>query len=202
MKILVACEFSGTVRDAFRRKGHDAYSCDLLPSEGDPTYHIQGDVLKILDHGWDMIIAHPPCTYLSKAGLHYNKTRPERQKQTEAGLKFFMQFYFAELFFGIPKIAIENPAGIINSTFDRPTQIIHPYHFGEPEKKETCLWLRGLPPLQHTNIVKPNERGFIIRKSGKRKGQKYHYSWRDGKTAHRRSVTFKCIADAMAEQWG
>ena len=206
MRVLVACEFSGVVREAFRKRGHDAWSCDLLPTEI-PGNHIQGDVLDILDDGWDLMIAHPPCTYLSKAGMHYLKTRPERYERLQSAFQFVLSLWNAN----IEKICIENPVGWMNSHWMKPTQIIHPYYFGDPEYKETCLWLKGLTPLWYwlkddmlgnKTSVDPRTKGYIFRKSGKRKGQKYTYHWRDGKTAKDRSVTFQCIADAMAEQWG
>jgi hypothetical protein len=153
MKILVACEFSGIVRDAFRKRGHDAWSCDILPTEADPAYHIQGDVLEILDDGWDMMIAHPPCTYLSNAGavflypkgcLNHNRLA----KGMEAKL-LFMKLWNAD----ISKIAIENP--VPSTVYELPqySQTIQPYQFGHQLQKKTCLWLKNLPLLVPTNIV-------------------------------------------------
>lgn len=198
MKVLVACEFSGIVREAFRARGHDAWSCDLLDSEKPSDFHWKGDVTNLLKHDWDLIIAHPPCTYLANAGLHYLKTRPERKQCLEAA------FEFVKTIWGAPakKVCIENPTGWLNTHWMRPHQIIQPYFFGTPEFKTTCLWLKGLPPLMATNVCdKPKPKGFVIRKTGK-VGKKYNYHWRESKTAHHRSRTFQCIADAMAQQWG
>ncbi len=198
MKVLVACEFSGIVRDAFRARGHDAWSCDLLPTER-PGQHIQGDVLKILNDGWDLMIAHPPCIYLCCAGLHYSKKDPKRMKKTLSAFEFFKALYNAP----IGKICIENPAGYISTVFRKPDQIIDPFDFGEKERKKTCLWLKGLPPLFLTGQTeKPRPIKQIIRKTGKQAGKIYNYYWRQGKTARDRSRTFQGIADAMAEQWG
>lgn len=197
MKILIACEYSGIVRDAFTAKGHDVTSCDLLPTER-PGKHYQGDVRDILGDGWDMMIAHPPCTFLCIAGLHYSKKNTERMKKTMEAMDFFKLLYD----YPIPKIAVENPVGIVSTLFKKPDQIINPFQFGEAERKMTCLWLKGLPKLiPQTNLeVKPYK--TIIRKSGPKKGQRYNYYWRQGKTAHDRSRTFIGIAQAMAEQWG
>jgi hypothetical protein len=148
VRVLVACEFSGIVREAFRKSGHDAWSCDLLSSDI-PGQHIQGDVLGLLNDGWDMMIAHPPCTYLSSSGLHWNKRRPERAAQTEEALEFVLRLLEAD----IPKIALENPIGCISTRIRRPDQIIQPWQFGHPESKATCLWLKNLPPLTPTNIL-------------------------------------------------
>lgn len=197
MKVLVACEYSGVVRDAFAAKGHDATSCDILPTER-PGKHYQGDVRDILDNGWDLMIAHPPCTYLCVAGLHYSKKDPERMAMTHEALDFFKLLYGSD----IPMIAVENPVGYVSTAFRRPDQIINPFQFGEPQRKKTCLWLKGLPLLvPQTNLeVLPTK--TIIRKTGSKAGQPYNYYWRQGKTAHERSRTFQGIADAMAEQWG
>ena len=147
MRVLVGCEFSGTVRDAFIHLGHDAVSCDLLPSESSLGPHIQGDILDIINSdSWDLLICHPPCTYLSCAGNRYFKNNPERcQKRLEA-------FNFAMSLFncGIPKICMENPTGYLCSHFRKPDQIINPYQFGDNELKRTCLWLKGLPKLYYT----------------------------------------------------
>lgn len=198
MKILIACEFSGIVRDAFRKKGHDAWSCDILPSESDPTYHLQCDVLTVLNNGWDMMIAHPPCTYLAIAGLHYSKKDDNRMEQTKKAFEFFMHLYNQN----IPKICIENPVSVVSTMFRKPDQIINPYLFGVSERKKTCLWLKGLPILNATDIVEVKPYKSIIRKTGKKKGQLYNYYWRQGKSSKDRSRTFNCIADAMATQWG
>ncbi len=200
MKILIACEESQTVCKAFRAKGHEAYSCDILPcSGGHPEWHIQGDVFKQLNKGWDMIIAHPPCTYFAKAGMHYLKTQPGRWEKHAEMLALWNAIWDTP----VRMIAMENPVGWLNTNWKKPDQIIHPYYFGDPALKETCLWLRGLPILTPTNMLpRPQPTHFIIRKSGKRKGQKYYMNWREGKSAKVRSKTFQGIADAMADQWG
>lgn len=150
MKVLIACEFSGHVRDAFIRAGHDATSCDLLPSDA-PGPHHQGDVLEILGQGWDMMVAHPPCTYLSASGMHWT-TRGVRPKQlTEEALAFVRALLDAP----IPKIALENPVGAISSRIRRPDQIIQPWQFGHDASKATCLWLKGLPELRPNTIIPP-----------------------------------------------
>lgn len=149
MKILVACEFSGIVRDAFSRKGHDTWSCDIIPTESELTKqegkHIQDDVLKHLDDGWDMMIAHPPCTYLTTSANKYFAGNPERWLRRYEAALFFWQLWNAP----INKIAIENPIGIISSYIKKPDQIINPYYFGDPIPKRTGLWLRNLPPLTY-----------------------------------------------------
>jgi hypothetical protein len=181
MKVLVACEFSGVVRDAFARAGHDAVSCDLLPTES-PGLHIQGDVLEVLGDGWDLMIAHPPCTYLAVSGARWFKMR--NREQYEA-FKFFMKLAEAP----IPKICIENPVSVMSTLWRKPDQIIQPWQFGHGETKKTCLWLKGLPKLEPTNIV-AGRYGRI---------HKMAPSPNRGKL---RSVTYKGIAEAMAKQWG
>ena len=197
MKALIACEFSGIVREAFKKKGHNAWSCDLLPTE-QPGQHIQNDVLNILDDGWDLMIAHPPCTYLSIAGYHYSLKDSGRMRKTFEALEFFKKLYFSH----IPKVCCENPVSMVSTIFRKPDQIIQPKHFGVNELKTTCLWIKNLLPLVPTHNLKVKPNGHIIRKSGAKKGQKYNYYWRQGKKAKDRSITFQCIADAMAEQWG
>ncbi len=172
MKVLVACEYSGTVRDAFLEKGHDAVSCDLLQTESHHpqslSRHMRGDVKDVLDMGWDLMIAFPPCTYLCSSGLHWNKRRPERAAQTEDALKFVQMLMDAP----IPKIAIENPIGCISSRIRKPDQIIQPWQFGHPESKATCLWLKGLPLLKPTNVLeKPNGGGALEEPNAKRSEQ-------------------------------
>ena len=196
MKVLVACEFSGAVRDAFRAKGHDAWSCDLLPSEN-PTYHIQGDVLALLLDGWDMILAFPPCTHLAVSGAAWFEQKRKDGRQKE-GIDFFMLFANAP----IPKIAIENPVGIMSSIWRKPDQIIQPYQFGQPFSKKTCLWLKDLPLLKPTNIVERGEQ--ITFASGKSMPKWYSDAFRlpPAERAKVRSKTFQGIANAMAEQWG
>lgn len=154
MKILVACEQSGTVRDSFRRRGHDAWSNDLegVEPEGEfRNYHLFGDALWFLDRGWDMLIAFPPCTYLASSGLHWNNRTPGRSEQTELALVFVNDLLNAK----IPKIALENPVGCINTKIRKPNQVIQPWMFGEDASKATCLWLKGLPKLVPTKIIPP-----------------------------------------------
>jgi hypothetical protein len=192
MKVLVACEFSGVVRDAFSRRGHDAWSCDILPTES-PGNHIQDDVLKHLDEGWDLMIAHPPCTYLSYVGTrHWNL--PGREQLRLAALGFFIKLYEAN----IPKVCIENPLGYASKAYKKYDQIIHPYYFGDSAQKRTCLWLRGLPLLAHPDprtIEKPKAIYTL-----KTNGKKIHWTEANhgGKV---RSKFWPGIAEAMAEQW-
>lgn len=204
MKILVACEESQRVCIAFRNKGHEAYSCDILKcSGGYPEWHIQDDVLKHLDENWDLIIAHPPCTYLTvAANKYYNvekygKKAEERLKQRQKAIEFFM--HFTEL--KCPKVCIENPIGVMSSFYCKPTQIIQPYQFGHSERKATCLWLKGLPVLKPTNIVTPD---IIKLKSGKTDSRLHYETLKlpAEERAKMRSKTFEGIALAMAEQWG
>lgn len=192
MKILIACEFSGVVRDAFRLGGHDAWSCDLLPSDSSGP-HFQGNVLDVLDHGWDMMIAHPPCTYLSNMS-NCRINEPGRLEQRQEAMGLFLALASAP----IPRIAIENPRGYPERSWRKPDQIIHPYQFGHTESKATCLWLKGLPLLEPTEIVEPARtwdgkrwRTFVDNTS----------NWR-GDAAKKRSITFQGIAAAMAAQWG
>lgn len=223
MKVLIACEYSGTVRDAFLKKGHDAMSCDLLPTES-PGPHYQGDVFDIIEDGWDLMIAHPPCTYLCSSGLHWNKRTPGREELTHEAMLFVFNL-MGEGFIshGIPKIALENPIGRISSAYRKPDQIIQPYNFGEDASKSTCLWLKGLPPLQPTKFIEPryvccgNEFPFSLGKhgcpnclgektakprwanqtpSGQNKLGPSDDRWKE------RSKTYQGIADAIAEQWG
>jgi hypothetical protein len=196
MKILIACEQSGTVRDAFIAAGHDAMSCDILPSDK-PGPHYQGDVLDVLGDGWDMMIAHPPCTYLATSGLHWNKRRPERGQLTEGALKFVRKFLIAD----IEHIALENPIGCISSQIRKPDQIIQPWMFGHDASKATCLWLKNLPLLCETNLVEPR----LV--DGKRRWANQTDSGQNrlppsADRAKIRSITYQGIADAMAAQWG
>ncbi len=198
MNVLVACEFSGIVRDAFDKRGHFAVSCDLLPSEQPDGIHYQGDVRDILDWGWDLMIAHPPCTYFSKAGMHYLKSQPGRIEKLKNAFEFWMILWKAP----VSRKAFENPAGWLNTNWKKPTQIIQPYFFGDNERKETCLWLQGIDPLLPTNLLPvPQPSGYVIRKTGKLTGKCYNYYWRAGKSAKERSRSFQGIANAMAEQW-
>jgi hypothetical protein len=190
VRVLVACEFSGIVREAFRKSGHDAWSCDLLSSDI-PGQHIQGDVLGLLNDGWDMMIAHPPCTYLSSSGLHWNKRRPERAAQTEEALEFVLRLLEAD----IPKIALENPIGCISTRIRRPDQIIQPWQFGHPESKATCLWLKNLPPLTPTTILPKQAIWNNMTPTGQNKLGPTPDRWK------LRSKTYTGIAEAMSTQW-
>jgi hypothetical protein len=248
MRVLVACEFSGTVRDAFRAYGHNAVSCDLLASQR-PGAHYVGDVKDLLDGWepvsftgdcdpegdswcqvrdedlsecpcigptqdgieyrevggvllgrpiaapyWDLMIAHPPCTYLSVSGLHWNKRRPERQAQTEQALEFVASLLAAP----IPRIALENPIGVISSRIRKPDQIIQPWQFGHDASKATCLWLKGLPALAHTDVLPGGRSARRANQtvSGQNKLAPSPDRWK------LRSLTYPGIADAMASQWG
>lgn len=196
MRVLVACEFSGRVRDAFIARGHDAWSCDLLPSESPRLWHIQGDVLKVIEQGWDLIIAHPPCTYLTVAANGWHARRPEREPLRQEAAAFFMALYNAPA----PMVCVENPVGVMSTLFRKPDQVIQPWMFGHPERKATCLWLRGLPPLTPTKPVEPE-----TVKGLSPKGKKYYsLNWLPASEDRWkiRSRTFQGIADAMAEQWG
>jgi len=194
MKILIACEFSGVVRDAFENRGHDVWSCDLLPTESEQTKeagkHIQGNVLEILNNNWDLMIAHPPCTYLSNAGVQYLKKQKDRWAKMIKAKEFFMQLLNAN----IPKICLENPVPHRFAKLPVYTQIIYPYQHGESKSKRTCLWVKNLPELQPTKIVSKGE----FYKCGNGGTNPKWYST----TSKNRSRTFKGIAKAMAEQWG
>ena len=184
MRVLVACEFSDIVRDAFIQRGHDAVSCDIIPSER-PGPHIQGDVLNHLSDGWDVMIAHPPCTYLAVSGNRWMKERPERAKDRDAALDFVRTLMDTD----IHKICIENPKSVITSQIRKADQIIHPWQFGHGERKETHLWLKNLPPLVSTDEVS----GRVPRVHRAAPGRN---RWKD------RSRTYPGIAAAMADQWG
>jgi len=192
MRVLIACEYSGRVRDAFIRAGHNAMSCDLLPTEA-PGPHYQGSVLDIINDGWDLMIAHPPCTYLSNAGARWLYAGGKlNQQRYETGLEA-KQFFLALMNAKIPMIAIENP--VPSKVFDLPryTQAIQPYEFGHPFKKKTCLWLKNIPKLNPTSIVETREStkipGNWFNKGGKERQKE-------------RARTFSGIAEAMANQWG
>lgn len=195
MRVLVACEFSGVVRDAFRARGHDAVSCDLLPSET-PGSHMQGDVLDVIAGGdFDLLIAHPPCTYLSRAGARWWK-QPARAALADAAAAFV----FALRDCGIPRICIENPIGQLNARWRYPDQTIQPWQFGHPFSKATCLWLTNLPPLVATTICSEYTPLLPCNRSArKRAGLPRLGIVSGGKVASR---TFAGIAEAMAEQWG
>jgi len=183
LKVLVACEYSGRVRDAFASMGHFAMSCDLLPSDA-PGLHYQGDVTDILDQGWDLMIAHPPCTHLAVSGARHFKAKKESGVQQEA-----LEFVRLLLNAPVPKIALENPVSIISSEIRKPNQIIQPWQFGHGETKATCLWLKGLPKLVPTNIVEGRD-------------DRIHKMPPSPDRWKLRSTTYQGIADAMAAQWG
>jgi site-specific DNA-cytosine methylase len=197
MKILVACEYSGVVRDAFLRAGHYALSCDLLPCESTASGdHYQGDVRDVLDHGWDLMIAHPPCTYLSVSGMHWTRRGLRDPKLTEDALGFVRALMDAP----IESIAIENPVSVISSRIRKPDQIVQPWQFGHDASKKTCLWLKNLPLLHATKIVEPR----IINGRKRWGNQTDSGQNRLAPSADRwkiRSATYQGIADAMAAQW-
>lgn len=193
--ILIACEESGKVRDAFIELGYDAVSCDILPTSS-PGPHIQGDVRPLLKKRWRLIIAHPPCTYLTNSGVRWLYTRPERWQQLEEGAAFFKLFLDAKC----KMIAVENPImhkHAIELVGRRHDQLIQPYHFGHTERKATCLWLKGLPPLVHTNDVREE-----MKKLPKSEAQRLFMLSPSPDRARLRSQTYSGIAKAMAEQWG
>ncbi len=181
MKVLIACEFSGVVRDAFLAKGHDALSCDLLPSESEGP-HYEGDVIDLLEQEWDLMIAHPPCTHLAVSGARWFKDKQEEQKEA-------LDFVRVLLEAPIEKIALENPVSIISTRIRKPDQIIQPWQFGHGETKKTCLWLKNLPELVPTDVVEGREnRVWKLPPSEDR--------WK------KRSITYSGIAEAMVDQWG
>ena len=184
MRVIVACEYSGRVREAFRKLGHDAWSCDILESEDDSEFHIQTRIEDVINDGRDLMIAHPPCTHLAVSGARHFKAKQESGVQQEA-LEFVRLLLEAD----IPKIALENPISIISSKIRKPDQIIQPWQFGHGETKATCLWLKGLPKLVPTNIVEGRE-------------QRIHKMPPSPTRWKERSRTYQGIADAMAQQWG
>jgi len=193
MRVLVACEYSGAVRDAFIAQGHDAVSCDLLPTDV-PGPHHEGSVLDIINDGWDMMIAFPPCTHLAVSGARWFAAKRADGRQQQ-GIDFFMALANAN----IPKIAIENPVGIMSTEWRKPDQIIQPWQFGHEATKTTCLWLKGLPELTPTNVVGKGERH--VTKSGRSLPKWYNLPPSEDRWKVR-SKTFQGIADAMAQQWG
>lgn len=220
MRVIVGCEYSGITRSAFRALGHDAWSCDLLPSEDNSEFHIQDDISLLLNENWDLGIFHPPCTYLSVSGLHWNGRTPGRAEKTEAALDFVRLLMGAQ----IPRIAVENPVSCISTRIRKPDQIIQPWMFGENASKKTCLWLKGLPPLRPTEFVEPRlvccdttlpngvgvygcpnccgDKGRAMERwanqcdSGQNKLAPSLDRWKE------RSRTYQGIANAMAAQWG
>ena len=186
LRVLVACEYSGKVREAFRKLGHDAWSCDLLPPDDNSPYHYRCDVLTLLDKGWDIMIAHPPCTHLAVSGARHFPAKIADGRQQAA-----LEFVRALLNAPIPKIALENPVSVISSHIRKPDQYIQPWQFGHGETKKTGLWLKNLPKLQPTNIVEGRE-GRVWKMAPSKNGNRWKL----------RSETYQGIADAMAEQWG
>lgn len=197
MRVLVACEESQRVCIAFRNKGHEAYSCDIIDcSGGHPEWHIKDDVLKHLE-GWDLIIAHPPCTYLTMAGASNISKNPERLRLAEEAVDFFMKIYRAPC----EKICIENPPPMKRFGLPPYSQLIHPYDFGELAIKPTCLWLKGLKPLKPQNAIDKSavpRYSWICKKTGKKKTTSAWFNT----TSKNRAKTFQGVADAMADQWG
>ena len=183
MRVLIACEFSGIVREAFATRGHEAWSCDLLPTEK-PGNHFQCDVRNLEKMDWDLMIAHPPCTHLAVSGARWFKEKIADGRQQQA-INFFMRL----INFDIPKICVENPVSIMSTVYLPPDQIIQPFHFGHGETKSTCLWLENLPKLQPTNIVEGREDRIHRMPPGSNRGKD-------------RSRTYQGIANAMADQWG
>jgi hypothetical protein len=196
MKVLIACEYSGTVRDAFIAAGHDAMSCDLLPSDA-PGPHYLGDVRDVLGDGWDLMIAHPPCTYLAVSGMHRTARGLRDPQLTEDALDFVRLLLAAP----VPRIAVENPVSVISTRIRRPDQIVQPWQFGHDASKTTCLWLHGLPALRPTQIVEPRivdgrKRWGNQTDTGQNRLSPSPDRWK------LRSATFPGIAAAMAAQWG
>lgn len=187
MRVLVACEFSGIVRDAFIKRGHDAVSCDLLPTEA-PGPHIQGDVLAVLGEGWDLMIAHPPCTYVCAGSMNWINREEGRKEKALAAADFAKALFWAP----IKRVAMENPIGLLSRFIRKPNQVIRAWQFGHPYKKDVCLWLSGLPELKPTNIVPPPYKTFDFYSTDR-------YTANGGS---KKSVTFQGIAEAMADQWG
>jgi hypothetical protein len=216
MRVLVGCEYSGRVRQAFRNLGHDAWSCDLLESDDNSKFHIQGDVLSVLNDEWDLAIFHPPCTYLTcsaewayEDGPYHQKISEgikvgqERRLAREAAIDFVIRLYDSK----IPKLAIENPVGVLSTRWREPDQFIQPYEYGDDASKKTCLWLRGLPKLKPTKLCMPrlapskDGKSFALRwgnqtDSGQNKESPSRDRWKI------RSTTWRGWADAMADQWG
>lgn len=208
LNVLIACEFSGAIRREFAKLGHNAYSCDIVPSDDHSTNHYQCDVRHVLYlKKWDLMIAHPPCTYLTVSGNRWFKPEyaerfPDRPRQRQEAIQFFMDLYNAD----IPHIAVENPIGIMSTEFRKADQIIQPWQFGDKAQKSTCLWLKNLPLLEHTDVVEKGEFvEWIDKKTGKKKRQAKWYADALSKSpterAKIRNTTFPGIASAIASQW-
>jgi hypothetical protein len=195
MKVLIACEYSGIVRDAFTSKGHDAWSCDILPTES-PGNHFQGDILEHLDKGWDLMIAHPPCTHLAVSGARWFTEGKKPWSLQEEALDFVRKLLAAP----IDKIALENPVSVISTKIRKPNQIIQPFEYGHDVTKRTCLWLKNLPNLKPTKIVKPD----IVLVNGKKMSRMHYESFKlpSKERSKVRSKFYTGIAQAMADQWG
>jgi len=189
LKVLVACEFSGVVREAFRKKGHDVWSCDILANEDSSKYHIQDDVLNHLNDGWDLMIAHPPCTYICSGSMNWINREEGRKDKMMSAVEFCKTLMNAP----IEKIAMENPIGRLSTLYRKPDQIFRVWEFGEIYKKDVCLWLKNLPKLETTVKVKPD-------------GLKTFDFWSSDRYTKsggsKKSITFQSVANAMAEQWG
>lgn len=209
-RVLIGCEFSGTVRDAFLDRGYDAWSCDLLPDEKGSNRHIRGDVRDVLGWGWDLlIVAHPPCTRLCNSGICWltnppkGKTVAQVWNELDAAAELFSALWAAP----VPHVAIENPIMHRHARqrilgYRPPAQTIAPWQFGDPVQKKVCLWLRDLPILKHTDVVSLEQPRFCVRRSGPRAGERYNYYFHQSRSGHERSRFFKGIANAMADQWG
>jgi hypothetical protein len=203
VRVLVSCEFSGVVRRAFRARGHDAWSCDLLPAEDGDPHHIQGDVRLLLDELWDLVIHHPPCTYLSVSGYHWNYRTPGRMEKTVAAIEFAEVLWSCKA----KKVCLENPVGVLStqSRLGKPTQVVQPWQFGHNASKATCLWLRGLAPLLPTRVIE----GRLVTLPNGKTARRWANQTDSGQnrlppSEHRamnRSRTYKGLAEAMAARW-
>jgi site-specific DNA-cytosine methylase len=195
MRILIGCERSGVVREAFRKLGHNAWSCDTEPADDNSEYHFECDVFEVYQENWDLMICHPPCTYLTVAANKHFINNPERWQKRLDAVNFCYKLFNAQ----IPKIAMENPKGVLSSHIGQPDQYVEPYEFGHAVSKKTGLWLKGLPLLRPTNIVQAE---YVIH-AGKRYSPDHNKSRQKGVSRQvSRSITYQGIADAMADQWG
>ena len=207
MDVLVACEYSGIVRDAFRKRGHNAWSCDILNGDGDTTYHLKMDIIQLLNSGnvkhglywvpgkWDLMIAHPPCTHLAVSGARWFKGKEKEQKEALDFVQFLLDA-------PVDKIALENPVSVISTKIRKPDQIVQPWHFGDKASKATCLWLKNLPKLVPTKIVGPPPKKEEMTLTERKEWFRIHHMSPGKNRGHERSKTFQGFADAMAEQWG